>query len=107
MKMKQQLKLLLVARHRVKYGLDYFLDYFLNHFMDQIFLDHFIGGGKHTISTQGGVGCSLSVPRAGWKKISKIYNIAFTILAPLLSYDVPFESTCAPSVASRFLLCIQ
>ena len=73
MKMKQQLKLLLVARHRVKYGLDYFLDYFLNHFMDQIFLDHFIGGGgKHTISTQGGVGCSLSVPRAGWKKISKI-----------------------------------
>ena len=64
MKMKQQLKLLLVARHRVKYGLDYF--------MDQFFLDHFIGGGKHTISTQGGVGCSLSVPRAGWKKISKI-----------------------------------
>ena len=48
MKMKQQLKLLLVARHRVKYGLDYFLDYFLNHFMDQIFLDHFIGGGGST-----------------------------------------------------------
>ena len=46
--MKQQLKLLLVARHRVKYGLDYFLDYFLNHFMDQIFLDHFIGGGEST-----------------------------------------------------------
>ena len=45
---------------------------FLNHFMDQTFLDHFIGGRKHTISTQGGVGCSLSVPRAGWKKISKI-----------------------------------
>ena len=41
MKMKQQLKLLLVARHRVKYGLDYFLDYFLNHIMD-----HFIGGGS-------------------------------------------------------------
>ena len=41
MKMKQQLKLLLVARHRVKYGLDYFLDYFLNHIMD-----HFIGGGE-------------------------------------------------------------
>ena len=39
--MKQQLKLLLVARHRVKYGLDYFLDYFLNHIMD-----HFIGGGS-------------------------------------------------------------
>ena len=69
--MKQQLKLLLIARHRVKYGLDYFLDYFLNHFMDQIFPDHFIGG-KHTISTQEGVGCILSVPRAGWKKISKI-----------------------------------
>ena len=62
--------------------------------MDQIFLDHFIGG-------------EASTPRAGWKKISKIYNIAFTILAPLLSYGVPFESTCAPSVASRFLLCIQ
>ena len=46
MKMKQQLKLLLVARHMVKYGLDYFLDYFFNHFMDQIFLDHFIGGGE-------------------------------------------------------------
>ena len=38
--MKQQLKLLLVARHRVKYGLDYF--------MDQFFLDHFIGGGGST-----------------------------------------------------------
>ena len=46
--MKQQLKLLLVARQRVKYGLDYFLDYFLNHFMDQIFLDHFIGVGGST-----------------------------------------------------------
>ena len=73
MKMKQQLKLLLVARHRVKYGLDYFLDYFFNHFMDQFFFGPFYrGGGKHTISTQGGVGCSLSVPRAGWKRISKI-----------------------------------
>ena len=47
--------------HRVKYGLDHFLDYFLDHF-----LDHFIGG-KHTISTQGGVGCSLLVLREGWK----------------------------------------
>ena len=45
--MKQQLKLLLVARHRVKYGLDYFLNSFFNHFMDQIFLDHFIGGEAH------------------------------------------------------------
>ena len=24
-------------------------------------------GGKHTISSQGGVGCSLSVLREGWK----------------------------------------
>ena len=37
--------------HRVKYGLDYFLDHFLDHV-----LDHFKGGGKHTISTEGGVG---------------------------------------------------
>ena len=45
---------------RVKYGLDYFLDYF---FWTIFFLDHFIRGGKHTISTQGSVGCSLLVPR--------------------------------------------
>ena len=48
--MKQQLKLLLVARQRVKYGLDYFLDYFLgyflNHFMDQIFFGPFYRGGS-------------------------------------------------------------
>ena len=37
------------SRHRVKYGLDHFI------------------GGKHTISTQGGVGCSLLVLREGWK----------------------------------------
>ena len=43
--------------HRVKYGLDHFLDHFLDYFLDH-FLDHFIGG-KHTISIQGGVGCSL------------------------------------------------
>ena len=30
------------------------------------FLDHFIGG-MYTISTQGGVGCSLSVLREGWE----------------------------------------
>ena len=30
------------------------------------FLDHFIGG-KHTISSQGGVGCGLSVLREGWE----------------------------------------
>ena len=39
-----------LKRHRVKYGLDYFLDHFLDYF-----LDHF-EGGKHTISTEGGVG---------------------------------------------------
>ena len=31
-----------------------------------IFLDHLIGG-KHTIRTQGGVGCSLLVLREGWE----------------------------------------
>ena len=41
-------------RHRVKYGLDYFLDHILDHV-----LDHFMGG-EHTISSQGGVRCSLS-----------------------------------------------
>ena len=46
--MKQQLKLLLVARHRVKYGLDYFLDYFFNHFMDQFFFGPFYRGGEST-----------------------------------------------------------
>ena len=34
--------------------------------MDHFFWDHFIGG-KHTISTQGGVGCSLLVLREGWE----------------------------------------
>ena len=43
-----------LIRHRVKYGLDYFLDHFLDHFFG-LFLDHF-EGGKHTISTEGGVG---------------------------------------------------
>ena len=43
--------------HRVKYGLDLFLDHFLDHLI----------GGKHTISIQGGVGCSLLVLREGWK----------------------------------------
>ena len=43
--------------HRVKYGLDHFLDHVLDHFI----------GGKHTISTQGGGGCSLLVLREGWK----------------------------------------
>ena len=35
-------------------------------FLDRFFFNHFIGG-KHTISTQGGVGCSLLVLREGWK----------------------------------------
>ena len=56
--------------HYLDHYLDNFLDHFLGHFLDYffwtIFLDHFIGG-KHTISTQGGVGCSLLVLREGWK----------------------------------------
>ena len=51
--------------HRVKYGLDHFLDHFLDYFLDH-FLDHLIEG-KHTISTHGGVGCSLLVLREGWE----------------------------------------
>ena len=45
---------------RVKYGLDYFFwtIFFFGPF-------HKGGGGKHTISTQGSVGCSLLVPRKG------------------------------------------
>ena len=35
-------------------------------FFRPFFLDHFVGG-KHTISTQGGVGCSLLVLREGWE----------------------------------------
>ena len=46
---------------RVKYGLDYFLDYFFW----TIFFGPFHKGGKHIISTQGNVGCSLLVPREG------------------------------------------
>ena len=34
--------------------------------LDLFFFDHSIGG-RHTISTQGGVGCSLSVLREGWE----------------------------------------
>ena len=55
--------------HFLDHFLDYFLDYFLDHFLDYFldrFLDHFIGG-KHTISNQGGVGCSLLVLREGWE----------------------------------------
>ena len=67
----------ILSRHRVKYGLVHFLDHFLDYFLDY-YLDHFFGlflgpffgsfyRGKHTISTQGGVGCSLLVLREGWK----------------------------------------
>ena len=55
-------------RHRVKYGLDDFLDYFWTIYWT-LFLDNFVGGGKHTISTQGGVGCSISVRRKGWEAV--------------------------------------
>ena len=50
--------------HRVNIDWTIFWDHFWNKF-----LDHFIGGGerKHTISTQGGVGHSLSVLREAWK----------------------------------------
>ena len=43
------------------YFVDFSLDHFLDHFLDLLF-DHFIKGAP-TISTQGGVGCSLSVLR--------------------------------------------
>ena len=45
------------------------LDYFFNFYFGPFSLDHFIFffwnilSGVHTISTQGGVGCSLSVSR--------------------------------------------
>ena len=47
------------------YFVDFFLDHFLDHFLDLLF-DHFIKGAP-TISTQGGVGCSLSVLRERWE----------------------------------------
>ena len=49
--------------HRVKYGLNHFLDHFLDYF-----LDHFFGPfyrGKHTISTQGGVGMQSTSTEGG------------------------------------------
>ena len=55
--------------HFLDHFLDLFLDHFLDHFLDYFldhYLDHFIGG-KHTICTQGGVGCSLLVLRKGWE----------------------------------------
>ena len=50
---KKKLKLSKRAeRHRVRYGLDYYLD----HFLEKYFLHHFKGGGKHTVTTEGGMG---------------------------------------------------
>ena len=49
--------------------LDYFVDFFWDHFLDSfldLLFDHFIKGAP-TISTQGGVGCSLSVLRERWE----------------------------------------
>ena len=50
--------------------LDYFLDRFLDHFFDLFFYPIFLwislsGGGGHTISTQGVMGCSQSVLKEG------------------------------------------
>ena len=46
-----------------------FLDHFLEHFLDYFFGPFFglFYRGKHIISTQGGMGCSLLVLREGWK----------------------------------------
>lgn len=50
---KKKLKLSKRAeRHRVRYGLDYYLDLFLDNFFCTILK----GGGKHTVTTEGGVG---------------------------------------------------
>lgn len=51
---KKKLKLSKRAeRHRVRYGLDYYLDLFLDNFFCTILKG---GGGKHTVTTEGGVG---------------------------------------------------
>ena len=42
-----------------------FLDHLLNHFFGPFCR----GGGKHSIGTQGGVGCSISVLREGWEAV--------------------------------------
>ena len=50
---KKKLKLSKRAeKHRVRYGLDYYLDLFLDNFFRTILK----GGGKHTVTTEGGVG---------------------------------------------------
>lgn len=50
---KKKLKLSKRAeRHRVRYGLDYYLDHFLENFFCTILK----GGGKHTVTTEGGMG---------------------------------------------------
>ena len=61
---KKKLKLSKRAeKHRVRYGLDYYLDLFLDNFFRTILK----GGGKHTVTTEGGVGWNLSVLREGWE----------------------------------------
>ena len=50
--------------HRVKHRLDYFLGPFFEYFFGPFYRG---GERKHTISTQGGVGHSLSVLREAWK----------------------------------------
>ena len=53
---------------RVKHGLDDFLEFFLDHLSNHFFRP-FCRGGKHTIGTKGGVGCSISVLREGWEAV--------------------------------------
>ena len=43
-----------------------FLDHLLNHFFWTILSG---GGMKHSIGTQGGVACSISVLREGWEAV--------------------------------------
>ena len=51
---KKKLKLSKRAeRHRVRYGLDYYLDLFLDNFFGTILKG---GGGKLTVTTEGGMG---------------------------------------------------
>ena len=45
--------------------MDYLVDHFLNRFFGPFFLPFW--EGKHTDTTKGGMGCSLSVLREGWE----------------------------------------
>ena len=64
-------------RARGKYGLNYFLDHFWASFFRPVFLDHFKGGGTplvlrgggmKSISTEGGVGDRVLLPREGERR---------------------------------------